>query len=96
MSGDCNRVGSVESSGAMGSSVDEFEVASDGKHLESSTIVIVSSHKRVNQLSEAKVKLGGVGVSARVACRRSAEGGSGVSTNPKWRSSRSGVHEPIC
>lgn len=74
MSGDRNRVGSVESSEAMGSSVDGFEVASDVKHLESSTIVIVSSPKRVNQLSEAKVKLGGVGVSARVARRRSAEG----------------------
>lgn len=45
---------------ASGSSVDEFEVASDGKHSESSTIVIVSSHKRVNQLSGAEVELGGV------------------------------------
>ena len=36
--------------------------------------MIVSSHKRVNQPSEAKVELCDVGVSARVACRRVAEG----------------------
>lgn len=40
--------GQVSSARVTGSSVDEFEVASDGRDSESSTIVIVSSHKRVN------------------------------------------------
>lgn len=66
-----------------------FAIASDGKHSTSSTIVIVSSHKRVNQLSGAQVELGGVGVRARVARRPAAEGGSGASTNSREGSRRS-------